>query len=247
VSVDKRLTTRDLALIICFTALYAVFATIPIFRILGMPSASITAAAMTAPIIGVLLGPYVGSMSVALGGAISFFAGSFFPPSLVSGIVVALCAGFLSRGKRVMGSLVYLLFLLALGFYPFIGPAWLFPASMWFQIIGFLVLISPIESKARQNLNSGKGSRSLLAWFTISLTSTLAGQISGSFVYVAYGFPPILGGWAAQWQSLTLLYPFERLVIAAGSAFVGAPLLRVLASSNLASRLHRNDRKEMFP
>lgn len=77
VPINRKLATKDLALIVCFTAVYAVFAAIPIFQILGMPNASITAAAITAPIIGILLGPYMGTLSVILGGTISFSLGFF--------------------------------------------------------------------------------------------------------------------------------------------------------------------------
>ena len=229
--VTRKLIAKDVALIVCFTALYAVFSYVPLFRILGMPSNAITAAAITAPIIGVLLGPYIGPLSAALGGLITLFAGSFFPPSFVSGIVTALCAGLLVEGKRRLCALVYLLFLLSFGFYPFNGPAWLFPLSMWFQVIGFLILISPLGSEAEKGLKSDRRSKSILAFFATSLVSTLAGQISGSLVYTILF--PLSGSWTAQWQGLTLLYPVERMIIAIGSSLVGTPLIRVLRSSNM--------------
>ena len=233
--VTRKLIAKDVALIVCFAALYAVFSYFPIFRILGMPSNAITAAAITAPIIGFLLGPYIGPLSAALGGLIALFAGSFFPPSFVSGIVTALCAGLLVKGKRKLCALVYLLFLLAFGFYPFNGPAWLFPLSMWFQVIGFLILISPLGSEAEKGLKSDRRSKSILAFFATSLVSTLAGQISGSLVYTILFtiFFPLSGSWTVQWQGLTLLYPVERMIIAIGSSLVGTPLIRVLRSSNM--------------
>jgi len=235
VRVTRKLIAKDVALIVCFTALYAVFSYFPIFRIFGMPSNAITAAAITAPIIGFLLGPYIGPLSAALGGLIALFAGSFFPPSFVSGIVTALCAGLLVKGKRKLCALVYLLFLLAFGFYPFNGPAWLFPLSMWFQVIGFLILISPLGSEAEKGLKSDRRSKSILAFFATSLVSTLAGQISGSLVYTILFtiFFPLSGSWTVQWQGLTLLYPVERMIIAIGSSLVGTPLIRVLRSSNM--------------
>jgi predicted membrane protein len=244
-SINTRLAAKDVALIICFTALYAVFAAIPIFRILGMPSQNITAAAITAPIIGILLGPYIGTLSATLGGIISFFAGSFFPPSFVSGIVAALCAGLLHKGKRIWSILLYLSLLIVFGFYPSTGPAWLFPYSLWFQFIGLLILASPLQSMAIKSLKSKNRARFILAFFIISLTSTLAGQISGSLTYMLI-FPPPLGGWQALWQGLTLLYPIERTVIALGSAFIGAPLLSVLRSSNLMQVVNREP-KQKFP
>lgn len=235
----KKLSTKEVALITCFTALYAVFASIPLFQVLGVPNKNITAAAITAPIIGILLGPYIGVVSTTLGGVISFFAGSFFPPSFVSGIFASLCAGLLYSGKRIWCVLIYFSALMGLGFYPYIGPGWLFPLSMWFQIVGFFILISPLQPMFAKNLKSNNDSRFLLGFFTISLVATLSGQISGSLTYVAI-FPVPVGGWLALWQSLAFVYPFERIIIALGSAFIGASLLKVLRSANL---LHFSNRE----
>jgi hypothetical protein len=229
---NMRLTTKDVALAICFTALYAVFAAIPIFQVLGMPDKFITAAAMTAPIIGILLGPGIGALSVILGGVISFFFGIFSPMSFISGIVATLCAGLLYKGKRVWCITVYFLFLMVFGFYPSIGPVWIFPLYMWFQMAGFLLLVSPLGSIAIKNLKSANISKFLLSFFVVSLTSTLAGQISGSLTaLVFYPFPPNVQ--LGYFIGLTVQYPAERLVIALGSAFIGTALFRILQSSNL--------------
>lgn len=235
--ISRKLTAKEVALVICFTALYSVFASIPIFQILGLPSRSITAAAITAPIIGIVLGPYIGVLSVVLGGIISFYAGAFLP-SFVSGIVATLCAGLLYKGKRILCVLVYFLFLVIFGFYPSIGPVWLFPLSMWFQVAGLLILISPFQSMAIREIRSRNNSRFFLAFFIISLTSTLAGQISGSLAYVLVVSVPA-GGWLALWQSYTIVYPIERIIIALSSTLAGVPLLRVLQSANLIHMINR--------
>ena len=232
--VFRQLTTKDVALTVCFTALYAVLASIPIFQILGMPNRSITAAAVVAPIIGVLLGPYVGVLSTALGGTIGFFNGSFSPPSFVSGVVTALCAGLLYKGKRIWCAMVYLLFLAVFSFYPYIGPAWLFPPSMWFQIVGFIILVSPLQTMATQNLKSDNNARFFFAFFIVFLVATLAGQISGSLTFMLIS-PVPADGWLVLWQGLTFLYPVERIIIGLASALISAPLLKVLRKSNLES------------
>jgi predicted membrane protein len=245
VTINRKLTAKDLTLIVCFTALYAVFSRIPISPILGMPGASITAAAITAPIIGILLGPDAGTFSVFLGGTISFYLGSFSPSSFVSGIVAALCAGLLCKGKRAWCFVVYFSFFILLGFYPSIGPAWLFPSYMWFQIVGLFLLVSPLESIAIANLQSKNNPRFLLSFFVVALTSTLAGQISGSlaaFVFIS-GSPNY---WLGTFQFLTGLYPAERIIIALGSAFIGTPLFRILQSSNLL-RTVNHERARGFP
>jgi len=244
VHVKMRLTAKDVALITCFTALYAVFAAIPLFQLLGMPSKSITAAAITAPIIGIILGPYIGTVSAILGGTIGFFYGSFAPWNFISGIVATLCAGLLYKGKRIICFSVYFLLLIIFGFYPATGPVWLFPLSMWFQITCLFILASPLQSASIRNLKSNSNSKLVFSFFITSLTATMAGQISGSLTFMMLT-PNSLESWLVTWQGLTIVYPVERIIIALGSAFIGASLFKILRSTNLLQAINRESEK--FP
>lgn len=266
-----RLTSKKVALIVCFTVLYAVFAAVPIFQLVGS-AGRISAAAIMAPIIGMLLGPYLGALSACLGGTIGLSYGSFLPMSFVSGIVTTLCAGLLYNGKRLWCSIVYFLFLVLHSLYPWTGPIWLFPLYIWFQVVGFLLLLSPLQSMAVKNLRSTTWSRSirwprfrsplksrapknlesknipevLLSFFVVSLTSTLAGQISGSLTFLML-FPnaPIVQ--LGLFQVLYIQYPIERTIIALGSASIGAPLFRVLRSARLLPLIGQGNIEERIP
>ena len=231
---SKRLTAKDASLIVCFTALYLVLGFLPISPIIGLPGQTITAAAIIAPIMGILLGPYVGTLSAFLGGVIGFFFGCFSPPSLVSGVFAVLCAGMLCRGKRSLCVFTYFSLMFLFGFYPFVGPVWLYPPLMWLQIAGFLILVSPLQTTAVKSLNSNSNSKLLSVFFTTSLTSTLAGQISGSLTFELLSWPIFMADvniWKANWQFLTFLYPVERIIIALSAAFIGTSLSRVLRFS----------------
>lgn len=226
-----KLTTKDTALTVTFTALYAVFGFIKISPIIGLSGQAITAAAIIAPIIGILLGPYVGTLSTFLGGTIGFFLGALSYPSFASGIVAAFCAGMVKSGKRIISVLAYLSLLLLFAFYPIVGPAWLFPLELWFQIAGLIILVSPLQSAAARSLESGSNLKLLLGFFITCLTSTLAGQIAGSLVFEA--LIPNATNLLPTWQTLTVLYPVERIVIALSATFIGASLSKVLRSTNL--------------
>lgn len=241
---NRRLDAKDVALTVCFTALYTYFCFIPTFLIVGLGGGAITLASVTAPIIGIVLGPYLGMLSTLLGGIVGLsFAPSFIPPSFASGIVTAVFAGFLYANKRDICSLMYFSLLFLFGFYPFIGPVWLYPSLMWFHVIGFLVLISPLQSIASETMgNSDNDSKLLFAFFTIFLTSTLAGQIAGSLMSELVYWPILMADvsfWAGLWQALTWIYPLERVIIASVATFIGVFLYKALLFSNLMPFLNR--------
>jgi hypothetical protein len=230
---EMKLTATDTALTVCFTALYTTFCFWPAFPIVGLPGYAIPLAALMAPVIGIIVGSYLGMLSTFLGGAIGFFAGHFSTPSFVSGIVAAFFAGMLYAGRRSVCAFVYFSLLFFFGFYPFVGPVWVYPLFMWFQIIGFLVLISPLQSMALKNMRNPKsgGSRLLFAFFIISLISTLAGQIAGSLTFELTSWPIFIADvqvWARGWQFLTWIYPIERIIIASSTTFIGVFLYKVL-------------------
>jgi len=245
----KRLQPKDIALTICFAALYAVFSLIAISPIIGLPGKTVTLAAVMAPLIGILLGPYLGSLSTLLGGTVGFFSGYFSLPSFFSGIVAGLCGGLLRTGRQAVSGLIYFSLLFVFGFYPFVGPVWLFPQLMWFQIAVFLILVSPLQSMAIRSLNSGKA-KLFSAQFVICLTSTMAGQIAGSLTYEAISWPIFLAdvnAWRLNWQIITFLYPIERTFIALASATIGVLLFIALKTANLAPTSNRASHVKKSP
>ena len=230
-SVSARMSTKSLALTITFTALYVVFGFIKISPIIGLPGQAITAAAIMAPLAGMLLGPYVGTLSTLLGGTIGFFFGSLSVSSFFSGSAAALVAGLVRARKRFISVIVYSLLFLVLFFYPVIGPVWLFPMVSWLQIVGFLILASPLQTVAARNLDSNSNSRLLWAFFLVCLASTLAGQIAGSLALAIMLIPDVTI-WTATWEAITFIYPVERVLIAVFSTLLGASLYRFLKSTN---------------
>jgi len=246
---DKKLEAKEIALLTCFTALYAYFSFIPAFPIIGLPSKAITLAAITAPMIGIILGPNLGMLSTLLGGAVGFSAGHFSPPSFGAGIVTAVFAGMLYANKQSISAFIYFSLLFFFGFYPFVGPVWLYAPLMWFQITGFLVLVSPLQSIASKNIrNSNNNSKLLSSFFIVFLTSTLAGQIAGSLIFELISWPIFIANvnaWTVTWQVVIWLYPIERIIIALSATFIGIFLYKILIHTNLTpflskSKYHEN-------
>ncbi|NWG11802.1 hypothetical protein HXY33_08685 [Candidatus Bathyarchaeota archaeon] len=244
-STHGKANTKELALVSSFTALYIVFGAIKISPIIGLPGQAITAAAILAPMMGIIFGPYISVAATFLGGMIGISLGYFSQLSFASGIAAALCSGLTSRGKRIISMIVYLVLFLLLAFFPVVGPAWLFMPYLWFQIIGFIILILPLQSTAIKNFDSNNSSRLFYAFFVTSLTSTLAGQMAGSATYELIVYPDTVGA-TGTWITTAFLYPIERVIIAIGSAVIGTALFKVLKTANLVPSLNRPHRQEKY-
>jgi hypothetical protein len=238
-NLKRECTTKQIALTICFGALYSVLSLVPITPIIGISGKAIALASVAAPVFGIILGPYLGAMATGLGGVMGSFTNlSFSPMSVVSGIVAACTAGLLIKGRRAECAFTYFSVLFVFAFYPLIGPIWLYPPLLWLQIVGFLLLVSPIMPSALKQINSESSPKLLPALFTVTIASALAGQIAGSLTYEALSWPVFLQDqsiWQGTWQAVAIVYPIERTIIALIAALIGVPLLRVLKSSTLIS------------
>jgi len=227
---------RHLALIISFAALYAVLSLVSLFPIIGTVGAFITLASFMAPLIGITLGPYLGTVAVSIGGFLGWsiiHTGAFSFISFLPGSTAAFASGLLYSGKRMYVLAVYLVLFLSLAFYPTIGPMWLCPYYVWFQLIGLIVLTSPSTPVAVAFLNKDNNVARLTAGIaTISLLSTLIGQMTGNLMFELIYYPrifPQIEFWLIkQWQPLTFLYPAERLVITALATIIGTPVIKAV-------------------
>lgn len=223
-----QLKTINVALAGIFAALYAVFTVVPLFPIVGVSGARIALASIMAPLIGLVLGPYTGTLAVSIGGLLGWSfqpqSGAFGFLSFIPGAVAAFSSGLLFKRKRAPLFVLYLGLFSFLAFYPNVGPVWLYPYFLWFQLIGLLVLASPLTPVAigftRENdkplrLGFGVG--------TIFLVSTLVGQIAGTLLFESMYVPN-----TGLWQSLTLLYPLERSLIALIATIIGTPVIEAV-------------------
>lgn len=228
--------TRELALMISFASLYAVLSLVSLFPVIGAVGSFITLASIVAPLIGILLGPYVGAGAVVIGGFLGWSitqTGAFGFLSFIPGASTAFVSGLLINGKRVQSVAIYTLLFLVLAFYPTIGPVWLYPFYLWFQLIGLVVIASPLTSLAVSSMN-GNDTLARLGFGVgiISLASTLLGQIAGNLMFELTRWPtifPQVEFWRTeQWQFLTFVYPVERLIITLVAVIVGAPSLKAV-------------------
>lgn len=121
---------------------------------------------------------------------------------------------------------------LMLAFYPAIGPGWLFPYFLWFQLIGLVVLASPLRLPAINYLHRRTSFLGLsFGVGLISFVATLFSHVVGGILFQIMYFPtinPQIDFWRNLWQALTLLYPLERTLVTLVATLIGAPLLKAL-------------------
>jgi len=214
----------------------AVLSLVSLFPVIGAAGKFITLATVMAPLIGLILGPYLGTAAVSIGGFIGWIitqTGPFYILSFVPSAACALFSGLVYNHKRIMPIFLYSAFFLVLAFYPVIGPAWLYPYYLWFQLAGLIVLASPLRSRANDlahkhtslfELSFGVG--------IISFTAALFGQIVGSMMFEIMYWPTIHSQtefWKiVVWQPTTFLYPVERTLITLIATVIGVPLIKAL-------------------
>jgi predicted membrane protein len=230
-----RFKTRDLALICVFAALYAVLSVVSLFSIIGDVGKSIALSSFLAPFIGMMLGPYIGVVTVSIGGFLGWSVtqtGTFSFLSFMPGAFSALSSGLLFKRRRALSLVLYMFLFLPMAFYPTIGPVWLYPAVLWFQLIGLVVLASPLASVAVSFVQNNDLAKLSLGVGVISFVSTMTGQIAGSLMFEATRWPiiyPQVEFWRdALWLPLTFAYPLERIIITFLAMTVGVALVKSL-------------------
>ncbi len=227
---------KDLALTCIFASLYALLSLVSLFPIIGSVGRFITLAAVLAPVMGILLGPYFGAFAASIGGFLGWSitqTGAFSFLSFVPGATTALASGLLYNDKRKLSGLMYSTLFLALAFYPTIGPAWIYPYYLWFQLIGLIVLLSPLSLLAIKSVRQDSTFKLLsFGVAVISLISTLTGQMIGNLMFELTYWPTILPQveyWRiAQWQLLTFVYPIERFITTFLAVLAGMPLIKAV-------------------
>jgi hypothetical protein len=194
-----------------------------------------------APLYGIILGPYVGGLSIVIGtflgmamGKAPVFMGLDFLPAFVNTVAI----GFLMKRKWAPVVVLNIILLLAFILNPltslFIGP---FP-FVWLHIVALVVLISPLGRKAGQWVETLKPKFLTAGLAILAFVGTMMQHLMGNLLYeVVLG--QILNVFSPSdfattiWPGAFVLYPWERLLLVILSVVVGVPLVRTLKKSLL--------------
>jgi uncharacterized membrane protein len=233
-----RITARNIALVAIFAALYYVLSLIAPIRIpTGVGDLEISFAALIASVIGIVLGPYLGTASAFLGAFVAWTlppsAGSLFGlPFLLSPPLNALVTGLIFYKKWKFGFAVFGALIVAFLLTPPIQPItenFNVAAAVLFDKIIALLLILPVVKFAKQ-LTVAKAS---LLYFLLFFVGNQADNMWGSFIFAT---PMVYNGifgmdaTAVRFAFLLspFLYPAVRLVQALIGMLIAVPLMQAL-------------------
>jgi uncharacterized membrane protein len=234
---NLKITTRQIALMAIFAALFYVLSLIAPIRI-PVPSVGtmeITFAAMIASIFGLVLGPYLGAAAAFLGAAVTWALTGMSPyglPFLLSPTLNALITGLIFYRKWKWAALTFALMIGAFLFTPPVSPLtenWSIAAAVLFDKIIALALILPIGLFGRK-MSIGHGAA---LFFLIAFVGNQADNMWGS---LAFATPTVYNGiFGYNTEAVRLaflaspfLYPAVRIVQALILVAIAIPLMKNL-------------------
>ncbi len=232
-----RITAKNVALMAIFAALYYVLSLVAPIRIpTGVGNLEISFAALIASVIGIVLGPYLGTASAFIGASVAWIlppsGGSLFGlPFLLSPALNALVTGLIFYKKWKFGLGVFVVFIVAFLFTPPIWPVtenWYVALAVLFDKIIALLMIVPVALFAKQ-LSFAKAS---LFYFLLFFIGNQADNMWGSFIFATPMVYGLFGYGASDVQlaflASPLLYPAVRLIQALIGMLIAVPLMQAL-------------------
>jgi hypothetical protein len=230
------LTATQISLSASFAGVYAVLSVLPAFKILG-GQGFINSSAFIEPVIGIVLGPYVGSLSVFIGRTIANILvpssplGPFAP---VPGVLTAFSSGMAGRGRWYVSGALLLGLIIIFLVYPLNQTAPVFPYYVWLHVVAILVLILSSRLKSvKPPFFKMKAKKLLVGLGLIFLPSTMAGQLGGTLVWEFLLGEGITGMWKTIGATLMLVFPVERTFITLVACLLGAALIKALEGLGL--------------
>jgi uncharacterized membrane protein len=243
--------TKIIAIISIFTALYSVLRIIPTVPMIGGSGASFSLSDIIAPIYGLILGPYIGGLSVILGSFLAMFGKTpvFLGLDFLPATVAAISVGLLMKRKWIQVIGLNIALLVAFLLHPNTSIFVNIPLSdttiplpfAWLHIVALLVLISPLGRKAVEwvkEISAAKVAIGVAVLFFIgTMMQHLTGNLLFETIFPAIGYIEVSAFTTKPtiWSGIFFLYPIERTALVFFGTIVGTPLLRVLKNSFLIS------------
>ncbi len=232
-----KITTRQIALIAIFAALYYILSLISPKIPISISGISISLEALIATIFGLVLGPYLGAATAFLGAFVAWTLppsgmSIFGLPFLVSPPLNALVTGLIYYKKGKWGLLAFSGLIIAFLFTPPVQPITenaIIAVAVLFDKIIALLLILPLMKFAKQ-LSIGQGTA---FYFILAFVGNQMDNMWGSFAFatpMVYGglFQMPLDAVRVGFLAAPFAYPAIRLIQAFFATLIAVPLMKTL-------------------
>ena len=188
--------TRRIAIVSAFAALYAALRFVPFSVVIGSPGAFFSFSDFLPLLYGILLGPYLGVLSVAIGTYVSFALArppifpEFLPFEFLPAAVNVLIVGFIFNRKKRNSFLIFSLILLAFGLHPFtlhlipisaFGTSITFP-FYWLHLVALVLLASPLVDRLVKRFREKQTGSLLSAMLLFAFIGTMSQHRTGGLL-----------------------------------------------------------------
>lgn len=239
--------TKIIAIVSIFTALYAVLRIIPTVPMIGASGASFSLSDVIAPLYGIILGPYIGGLSVIIGSLIAFFGKPpfFMGLDFLPATVAAFSVGLLVKRKWICAIGLNVVLLTAFLIHPntsvfvdySIGSTTLTFPFAWLHIVALIVLISPLGRKVAQWVKTNNTTKITVAVAILFFIGTMMQHLMGNLLYETIMAQPLghipVELYPANWLLVFPLYPIERGALIVFGTIIGTSLIKVLKNTLL--------------
>ena len=239
-----KLTTRNIALVAIFAALYYVLSLVtPYVPAIGFADIKISLEALIASIFGIVLGPYLGTLTAFLGAIVTWTLpptgmSPFVLPFLLSPPLNALITGLIFYKKWKYSFVTFAILIIAFLFTPPVQPLtenWYVAVAVLFDKVIALFLILPLVMFAKK-LSIAKAS---VFYFLLFFIGNQADNMWGSFAFSLptvyqgiFGLPlEGIGGVRFLFTLSPFAYPAIRLIQAFIGMLIAVPLMRTLTGT----------------
>jgi uncharacterized membrane protein len=238
--------TKIIALVAIFTALYTVLRLIPTVPMIGSSGSWFSVSDVIAPLYGIILGPYIGGLSIMIGTFLAIAMGrpvSFMFLDFLPATVGAVSLGLLIKRKWMPVIALNIVLLAAFLIHPNTSVFINVPLSSttiplpfaWLHIVALAVLVSPLGRKAAQWVSTLTATKVATGIAILVFIGTMTQHLMGNLLFETIMAQPIGGipveGYPDIWTSIFFVYPVERIILVIVATIIGTPLLRILKNT----------------
>ena len=183
---EMKLSSRQVALVAVFAALYAIVSRLPGIPIIG-GAGKIEPVVILDPIVGILLGPWIGGLTSLLGNSVAWIipSVSFYGLlNLPTGPVAAIVSGSLARNTKnsnwKVAAIIYAI-LMALWYATPTGrEAFYYPFLHW----GAFILVLVFRERTHSFLNADTNLRKIFGATICSFAGIMANHMTGNLIFI---------------------------------------------------------------